>query len=264
MSCLETVTVPSLLKCIPSFKSSNHSTMLTPPLIYFRPARASCQASTSYRLTTKRRGWPGIGERRQRRSSNGYARPRPINAEDRFIYLLGHGAPRHEESPQIQFLEKVVALVVDDDEGRKIHHVDAPDRFHPEFGIFHDLDLPDAVFGKVCRSTPDRAEVEAAMLLAGLAHGRRAVALGEHHHRAAGCLELIDKGIHASRGRGTEGARRIAFRGFGGTGVIDRMVLEIMRQRLAALQPLAQFGVRRIPRHDHGTRERQAGLDRMF
>ena len=40
-------------------------------------------------------------------------------------------------SAQIQFLEKIIALVVDDDEGRKIHHLDAPDRFHAEFGIFH-------------------------------------------------------------------------------------------------------------------------------
>ena len=42
--------------------------------------------------------------------------------------------------PQIQFLEEVIALVVDDDEGRKILDLDAPDRFHAEFGIFHHLD----------------------------------------------------------------------------------------------------------------------------
>ena len=33
--------------------------------------------------------------------------------------------------PEIQFLEEVVALVVNDDEGRKIHNLDPPDRFHP-------------------------------------------------------------------------------------------------------------------------------------
>jgi hypothetical protein len=31
-------------------------------------------------------------------------------------------------SPQIQFLEKIIALVVDDDEGREIHDLDPPDR----------------------------------------------------------------------------------------------------------------------------------------
>src|SRR5262249_56606313 len=38
-------------------------------------------------------------------------------------------------SPQIQILEEVVALVVDDDKGRKIDHFNAPDRFHAELGI---------------------------------------------------------------------------------------------------------------------------------
>src|ERR1700720_4409828 len=34
-------------------------------------------------------------------------------------------------SPEIQFLEEVVALVVDDDEGREILDFNAPDRLHP-------------------------------------------------------------------------------------------------------------------------------------
>src|SRR5580698_6947945 len=73
-------------------------------------------------------------------------------------------------SPQIQLLEEIIALVVDDDEGRKIHHLDAPDRFHAQLRILHDLDLLDAVFGEVGRRPTDRAEIEAAMLLAGLTH----------------------------------------------------------------------------------------------
>src|SRR6478672_12334276 len=134
--------------------------------------------------------------------------------------------------PQIQFLEEIVALVVDDDEGREIHHLDAPDRFHPEFGIFHYLDLLDAVLGKVSRRPSNRAEIKAAMLLAGLAHARGAVALRQHHHRATGGLELVDERIHPSRGGRAKGARGIAFRRLGGTRVIDRMVLEVIRQRL--------------------------------
>src|SRR5260221_13543061 len=88
-------------------------------------------------------------------------------------------------SPQIQFLEEIVALVVDDDEGREIHDLDAPDRFHAEFGIFHHPDLLDAVFGEICGSAANRAEIEAAVLLAGLAHRDRAVAFCDHHHRSA-------------------------------------------------------------------------------
>src|SRR6266568_3484566 len=129
MSSFDTVT-PSLLKRIPSFRSSNHS-IITSSLTIL---------------------------------------------------------PNEASLSQVQFLEEVVALVVDDDEGREIHHLDAPDRFHAEFGIFHPLDLLDAVLGEVCRRTTDRAEVEAAVLLAGLAHRDRAVALGHHYHRAAGRL----------------------------------------------------------------------------
>src|SRR3954470_11978688 len=96
--------------------------------------------------------------------------------------------PNEARLSQIQFLEEIIALVVDDDEGRKIHDLDAPDRFHAELGIFHHLDLLDAVLGEIGRSTPDRAQVKSAMLLAGLAHRDRAVALGDHHHRSAGGL----------------------------------------------------------------------------
>src|SRR6266702_2253973 len=116
MSSFDTVT-PSLLKRIPSFRSSNHS-IITSSLTIL---------------------------------------------------------PNEASLSQIQFLEEIIALVVDDDEGREIHDFDAPDRFHAEFGIFHHLDLLDAVLGEVCRSPADRAEIEAAMLLAGFAYHCRAI-----------------------------------------------------------------------------------------
>src|ERR1700686_1005937 len=115
-------------------------------------------------------------------------------------------------SPQIQLLEEIIALVVDDDEGREILDLDAPDRFHAEFGIFHHLDLLDAMLGEVGRRAPDRAEIEAAMLLAGLAHRDRAVALCDHHHRSARGLELVDERIHPPRGGRAEGAGSVAIR----------------------------------------------------
>ncbi len=34
--------------------------------------------------------------------------------------------------PQIQLLEKVVPLVVDEDKGREVFHLDTPDRFHAQ------------------------------------------------------------------------------------------------------------------------------------
>src|SRR5258708_10155382 len=102
-------------------------------------------------------------------------------------------------SPQIQFLEEIIALVVDDDESREILDLDAPDRFHAEFGIFHHLDLLDAVLGEIGRRTADRAQIKAAVLLAGLAYRDRAVTLCHHHHRSARGLELVDERIHPPR-----------------------------------------------------------------
>src|SRR3954454_1943399 len=115
-------------------------------------------------------------------------------------------------SSQVQLAEEVVALVVDDDEGGEVLDLDLPDRLHAELGVLDDLDLADAVLREARRGAADRAEIEAAVLLAGLAHLFRAVALGEHHHRAALGLEWVDEAVHAPRGRRAEGARRVARR----------------------------------------------------
>src|ERR1700730_17153752 len=63
-----------------------------------------------------------------------YQTPAPVTAPalQRTVSQGLHAAlrPGHRSpSPQIQFLEEIVALVVDDDEGRKILDFDAPDRF---------------------------------------------------------------------------------------------------------------------------------------
>src|SRR5215213_1901808 len=88
--------------------------------------------------------------------------------------------------PQIQFLEKIIPLVVDHDERREILYLDAPDRLHAELGIFQHLDLLDAVLGEVRGRAADAGEIKSAVLRAGFAHLRRAVALGDRDHGAAG------------------------------------------------------------------------------
>src|SRR5690349_12264578 len=81
--------------------------------------------------------------------------------------------------------EEVVPLVVNDDEGGEVDDLDLPDRLHPELRVLEHLDLTDAVLGEARGRAADRPQVKAAVLLAGLGHGRRAVALGQHHHAAA-------------------------------------------------------------------------------
>src|SRR5262249_18257329 len=72
--------------------------------------------------------------------------------------------------PQIQLLEKVVALVIDDDKGGKILHFDSPDCLHAELGKLHGLDLLDAMLGEIGGRPSDRGEIKAPVLLAGFAH----------------------------------------------------------------------------------------------
>src|SRR3954468_505763 len=103
-------------------------------------------------------------------------------------------------SSQIQLAGEVVALVVDDDEGGEVLDLDAPDRLHAELGVLDDLDLADAVLGEARRRTADRAEIEAAVLLAGLAPLPRGVALGGPPHRAPLPLERVHRTVHAPRG----------------------------------------------------------------
>ena len=74
--------------------------------------------------------------------------------------------------------------------------------------------------------TSDRTEIETAVLLARIGHLLRAIALGDHDHRAAGSLKLIHIRIHApGRGR-TERTRSHTFRSLGRTGIIYRMILQ--------------------------------------
>src|SRR5215470_8855248 len=134
-------------------------------------------------------------------------------------------------SPQVQVFEEVVAFVVDDDEGREIDDFNAPDRLHAELRIFDAFDLLDAMLGEIRGGAADRGEIKA-VLLAGLAHDRGAIAFGQRHHRAAGGLEIVDEGIHAPGGGRPERARGIAIRCLRRAGVIDRVVLEVIGQAL--------------------------------
>ena len=59
--------------------------------------------------------------------------------------------------------EEVVALVVDDDEGREVLDLDLPDRLHAELGVLQHLDGLDAVLREPGGRAADRAEVEAAV-----------------------------------------------------------------------------------------------------
>ena len=73
------------------------------------------------------------------------------------------------------------------------------------------------------------AQIEAAMLATGIGHLARAVALGQHDHTAACCLELIHIRIHSARRGRPERAGGVAVGSFRRASVIDAMILEVLR-----------------------------------
>src|ERR1039457_5959499 len=78
--------------------------------------------------------------------------------------------------------EKVVALVVDDDEYGEVAHLDLPDRLHAQFRVLDHLDPGDAVTGEPGRCAADRAKIEPAVFPAVGGDSGGPGSLGEHHH----------------------------------------------------------------------------------
>ena len=84
-------------------------------------------------------------------------------------------------SPWFKCLEEVVTLVIDEDEGREVLHVNLPDSLHAELGIFHTFDTLDARLRQDCSHTADTSEIEAAILLTSIGNHLRTVTLCNHH-----------------------------------------------------------------------------------
>jgi hypothetical protein len=153
--------------------------------------------------------------------------------------------------------EKVIPLVVDEDECREVLHFYFPDGLHAEFGVFDDFDPPDVLLGQDGGGTANAPEVESAVSFAGIRHSGTSVALGHHYQRPAEGLEEVHVAVHATRCRGAEGARGVTGGGLGGSGVVDRMILEILWQALAGIDPLLELRMGDVARDDE--RDRKAG-----
>lgn len=163
-----------------------------------------------------------------------------------------HRAPRPHR------LEEVVPLVVDQDERGEVLHLDLPDGFHAEFGKLDDFDLFDVLFGQNGRRAADAAEVEAAVFFARVGDLLAAIAFGDHDHAAAVALEEIDVAVHASGCRRAKAAAGHAGGRFGGAGVIDGVIFEVIGQRLACIEHLLELRVRDVAGDDDGAVDEEA------
>src|SRR5215467_2378314 len=172
--------------------------------------------------------------------------------------------PPGRTAPSRERREEIVSLVIDNDKGREINNFDAPDRLHSEFGIFDDLDLLDTVLRKARGRAADRAEIEPAMLAAGSANLRAAITLRQSDETSAGGHEGIDIAVHAPGSGRPEGTRSISFGRLGRTGVIDSVVLDIIGQPPAAIEPFLQLGMGDVASDDQRAGQAEPGLDRVL
>ena len=160
-------------------------------------------------------------------------------------------------SPELQpeLLEEVVALVIDEDEGREVLDSDLPDRLHSEFGIFNTLDATDAALREDSGDAADGAKIESSMLFASVSHNLGAVTLGNHDKRSSVILELIHIRIHSIGSRGAHAAARITFRSLGRTGVENGMILELGGHVLPGVQTGLKLRVGDVTGNYNGTIE---------
>jgi len=162
----------------------------------------------------------------------------------------------------LPLLEEVLTLVIHDDEGREVNDIYLPDGFHAELRVLKDFDVFDVVLSEDGGGTTDGAKVEATVLLAGLGDNLAAVALSEGDETATSSHEGIDVGIHASGGSGAERTGRHALGSFGGTGIIDDVVSEVLGHRLASIKSLLNLGVGNVTTNDDGAGKGETGADR--
>ena len=155
-------------------------------------------------------------------------------------------------------LEEVVAFIVDKDECREVDNFDFPNGFHTEFGIFYELYALDVVLSQDSCRTAYATEIESAVTMASVSDLLRAVALSDHNHSTTGGLELIDVRVHTTGSSRAERTGGEAFRFLGGAGVIDGVIFEILRHRLAGVEAFLDLGVSDITAHDDGAIEREA------
>ena len=161
----------------------------------------------------------------------------------------------------VDLLEEVVALVVDEDEGGEIFDANFPDRLHAEFGVFEDFERLDMVGGEEGGGAAGGAEVEAAVFLAGIGDLLGAVAFGEHDHGATMRLEQVDVSVHAPGSGRAKGAGSHSFGSFGGAGVVDGVLFEVIGKFAGFVEALLEFGVSGVAGDDDCAAEGDRGGD---
>ena len=102
------------------------------------------------------------------------------------------------------------------------------------------------------------------MLLTSVSYSLATVTFSQHNHRTSVALEQIYIRIHTA---GSSRAHRTAshsLRSLGRTSVINRMILDILRQVFTTVQTFFQLSVSDITANNDSSVQRQTGCYRIF
>ena len=91
-----------------------------------------------------------------------------------------------------------------------------------------------------------------------------AVAFRQHDLARAVRLQQINVRVHAPCGGRSQRAGGVTVRCLGRTGIVDRVIFDVLRQCFTAVDKLLQLGVSDIAGHDNSAAQRQTGGHRVL
>ena len=165
---------------------------------------------------------------------------------ERFSRLLRAGL--HFNRTGLQLLEEVVALVVDEDEGRE-SRLRSCRPLPCRVRRFHAFDALDAVAREHRGHAADRAEVEAPCFLQASVTTSVRLPLAIITIEPPCDWKRSTYGPCGWRSSGPS-SRKHSLRGLGGTGVENRMVLDVVGELFAAVKAFLELGVRDVASDD--------------
>ena len=102
------------------------------------------------------------------------------------------------------------------------------------------------------------------MFVASIGNTLSTITFSKHDKATAIRLEKIYVRVHTTSSGGAHRATSHTGRSLGRTGVIDRMIFDVLRQTFATVDAFFQFGMRDIATYDNSTIQRKTRTDRIF
>ena len=88
--------------------------------------------------------------------------------------------------------------------------------------------------------------------------------LGQHDHATAMALEQIHVGVHTTGCRRSHRTASHACRSLGRTGIVDGVILDVLRQLFTLVQTLFQLGMSDVATYNDGTIQLETGSHRIL